>query len=107
MDAPLSTQRPALEPRALAGEIPSRNQRLEEWWANAVRGSDQLRQRLVFALSESSLFSDRAGAPSGDVIGRADYHATLARWFGVPVGQLPTLLPNLGNFGTQDLGFLV
>lgn len=35
------------------------------------------------------------------------YVATLARWFGVPVGQLPTLLPNLGNFGTQDLGFLV
>lgn len=35
------------------------------------------------------------------------YVATLARWFGVSVGQLPTLLPNLGNFTTQGLGFLV
>ena len=34
------------------------------------------------------------------------YAATLARWFGVPDGELPTVLPNIGNFATSDLGFL-
>lgn len=34
------------------------------------------------------------------------YAATLARWFGVPDGELPTVLPNIGNFATPDLGFL-
>jgi len=34
------------------------------------------------------------------------YSATLARWFGVPDSELPTLFPNIGNFGTRDLGFM-
>lgn len=32
--------------------------------------------------------------------------ATLARWFGVPAGDLPLMLPNLANHAQQDLGFL-
>jgi uncharacterized protein (DUF1501 family) len=35
------------------------------------------------------------------------YGATLASWFGVPAGDLPAVFPNLPNFTTQDLGFLV
>jgi len=34
------------------------------------------------------------------------YGATLARWFGVPEASLSTVFPNLGNFGTSDLGFM-
>jgi uncharacterized protein (DUF1501 family) len=34
------------------------------------------------------------------------YAATLAQWFGVPAASLPTVLPNLSNFTTQNLGFL-
>jgi uncharacterized protein (DUF1501 family) len=34
------------------------------------------------------------------------YAATLAQWFGVPTANLPTVLPNLSNFTTQNLGFL-
>ncbi len=31
--------------------------------------------------------------------------ATLARWFGVSASEMPTILPNIGRFGTQDLGY--
>ena len=34
------------------------------------------------------------------------YAATMARWFGVPAGGLPLVLPRLGNFGSADLGFM-
>lgn len=33
------------------------------------------------------------------------YGATLAKWFGVPAAQLPSVFPNIGNFATSDLGF--
>ena len=35
-----------------------------------------------------------------------EYAATLARWFGVATSDLPLVLPNLGRFATQDLGFM-
>ena len=34
------------------------------------------------------------------------YAATLARWFGIPAADLPTLFPTLANFDTADLGFM-
>jgi uncharacterized protein (DUF1501 family) len=34
------------------------------------------------------------------------YAATLARWFGVSPTEMPTILPNIGNFATADLGFM-
>ncbi len=34
------------------------------------------------------------------------YGATLASWFGVPTSALPTIFPNLVNFGAANLGFL-
>lgn len=34
------------------------------------------------------------------------YAATLARWFGVGNPELDLIFPNLGNFGTRDLGFM-
>ena len=35
------------------------------------------------------------------------YAATLAKWFGVDELDLPTVAPNIGNFGMQDLGFFI
>ncbi len=35
-----------------------------------------------------------------------EYAATLARWFGVSARDLPVVLPNIGRFASQDLGFL-
>ncbi|ODP36507.1 DUF1501 domain-containing protein [Sphingomonas turrisvirgatae] len=39
-------------------------------------------------------------------IGVDQYAATLASWFGVGASDLPTVLPNAGNFSNLDLGFL-
>jgi uncharacterized protein (DUF1501 family) len=35
------------------------------------------------------------------------YGATLGKWLGLSSAQLTAALPNLGNFPTADLGFLV
>lgn len=35
-----------------------------------------------------------------------EYAATLARWFGVSAGDLPTVFPNLGRFARPNLGFM-
>ncbi len=35
-----------------------------------------------------------------------EYAATLATWFGVSASNLPVVLPNLGRFGTSNLGFM-
>ena len=35
------------------------------------------------------------------------YAATLAQWFGIPDIDLDSVAPNLGNFVTRDLGFLI
>lgn len=34
------------------------------------------------------------------------FGATLARWFGVPAGDIPTVFPNLAAFAPADMGFL-
>ena len=34
------------------------------------------------------------------------YAATLATWFGVSASDMPTVLPNIGNYSTTNLGFL-
>jgi uncharacterized protein (DUF1501 family) len=34
------------------------------------------------------------------------YGATLAQWFGVSQANLPQVFPNIGNFGSANLGFL-
>ena len=34
------------------------------------------------------------------------YAATLARWFGVPDGEMATILPNIGNFNGRYLDFV-
>lgn len=36
----------------------------------------------------------------------AQYAATLANWFGVSNSDMPTVIPQIGNFSSQNLGFL-
>jgi uncharacterized protein (DUF1501 family) len=36
-----------------------------------------------------------------------EYSATLASWFGVSQTDMPIVLPNIGRFEKQDLGFMV
>jgi hypothetical protein len=34
------------------------------------------------------------------------YAATLARWFGVSDSSMRLVLPNIGNFGSSNIGFM-
>jgi uncharacterized protein (DUF1501 family) len=38
-------------------------------------------------------------------IGVDQHGATLARWMGVPEDRMSTVLPNIGNYSTRDLGY--
>lgn len=38
--------------------------------------------------------------------GSVQYAATLAQWFGLPASQLATVFPNIGNFTSNNLGFV-
>lgn len=35
-----------------------------------------------------------------------EFAATLVRWFGVPMSDLGTIIPNIGRFASRDLGFM-
>ena len=35
------------------------------------------------------------------------FGGTCAKWFGVPPADMAAVFPNLGKFGTPDLGFIV
>jgi uncharacterized protein (DUF1501 family) len=35
-----------------------------------------------------------------------EFAATLVRWFGVPISDLATVIPNIGRFASRDLGFM-
>ena len=70
----------------------------------AVKGGQIYGQFPTFELS---------GPNDADVRGRwipttsiDQYGATLCSWFGIPDSALGTVFPNLGNFGSQKLGFL-
>lgn len=75
----ISLQRPYLEKKIDQEEDVGQHWRIERWWHNALLGSDQLRQRVAFALSEILVISDVPDNLSNDVLGCAEYYDTLAR----------------------------
>ena len=57
----------------------STKERHEIWWTNALSGSDQLRQRVAFALSELFVVSDLDYLLANAQYGMASYYDMLAR----------------------------
>jgi uncharacterized protein (DUF1800 family) len=53
-------------------------QRSDVWWESAVRGEDQLRQRMAYALSQILVISNVSDALFDDSRGIANYHDLLA-----------------------------
>jgi uncharacterized protein (DUF1800 family) len=96
--APISLTRPMLE--AQSGTV-TQSDRIELWWQHVVRGPDQLRQRVAFALSEILVCSDDNDALWNEVLGMSEYQDILMRG---AFGNYRTLLehvtksPQMGQF---------
>jgi len=79
MELPPSFEEPWLASLAGNGTALSQRDRQEVWWRNAIRGRDQLRQRIALALSEIFVVSDRNDALADDVVGLASYYDMLSQ----------------------------
>ena len=81
---PISLQLPfldALIQQAIAAGQPIevwQDKRQEIWWKNALQNSDQLRQRMAFALSQILVISDQNGALEGNPTAIAHYYDLLS-----------------------------
>lgn len=72
---------------------------------NSVRGGDiygRMPQHAAGGPDDASSIGRWIPTTAVDQFG-----ATLARWFGVPDADLPNVFPNLPNFPTSDLGFML
>jgi uncharacterized protein (DUF1501 family) len=69
----------------------------------AVRGRDIYGRFPVTSLGTPEDVGSGRMLPTTSV---TEYAATLARWMGVSSADLTTVLPNIGEFGNSDLGFL-
>ena len=79
----------------------SQNQRLDRWFHTAASGSDQLRQRMAFALSQILVISDQNGSISGEPIQISEYWDILARNAFGNYGELldqATWNPSMGKY---------
>ncbi len=71
---------------------------------DAVRGRDMYGVYPDLALDSSD---DVGGGRIIPTTSADQYAATLARWFGVDDGELAAVAPNIDNFATRDLGFML
>ena len=69
----------------------------------AVRGRNIYGRFPITALGTQDDIGSGRMLPSTSV---TEYAATLARWMGVTGSDLTTVLPNIGNFASSDLGFI-
>ena len=89
---PASLQKPYLDFIAAIPEPVYQNARLEAWYKNSITGSDQLRQRVAYALSQIFVTSDLNGELNNEVYGMAIYYDLLA---GGAFGRYRDLLENV------------
>lgn len=75
---PVSLQHPYILQREAQGDTVNRHLRQDIWWRNAVRGPDQLRQRMAFALSQIFVVSDQDSTLGGQPAAVAHYYDLLA-----------------------------
>ena len=63
--------------------------------------------QMLGTLPDMTLGGDNDHGSKGRIIpttAQDQLNATLCRWFGVDDALMPTIFPNLGNFGTIDSG---
>jgi uncharacterized protein (DUF1501 family) len=71
---------------------------------NAIMGQDMYGMYPDLALGSDD---DVGGGRMIPTTSADQYAATLSRWFGVDEVDIPSVAPNIGNFGVQDLGFFL
>jgi uncharacterized protein (DUF1501 family) len=69
----------------------------------AVRGQQYYGTFPVMGLNNNDEVGSGRLLPTTSV---DQYAATLARWFGVSDSSMPLVLPNIGNFGSSNIGFM-
>ncbi|MCE2988625.1 MAG: DUF1501 domain-containing protein, partial [Nitrosomonadaceae bacterium] len=69
----------------------------------AVRGGRYYGTFPIMGLNNSDEVGSGRLIPTTSVV---QYAATLATWFGVSSGNMTTVLPNIGNFSSANLGFM-
>ncbi|MEO5559002.1 MAG: DUF1800 family protein [Dokdonella sp.] len=74
---PASHERQYMEDQQAAGLDVYQSARQEAWWLHAITGSDQLRLRVAFALSELLVVSDDSGDAGGQPIPMGHYYDLL------------------------------
>ena len=76
--------------------------RYQAWWHNAIRGEDQLRQRVAWALSQIFVISDIVGTfNNDDDRDKGDGERTIADWEGM--GQYYDMLASHADGNYRDL----
>jgi uncharacterized protein (DUF1501 family) len=71
---------------------------------DAVRGRDMYG---AFPRLEIDGPDDVTGGRMIPTTSADQYAATLSKWFGIPDADLAMVAPNIGNFATRDLGFMI
>ncbi len=101
LEMPASLQIPYIRSLGETDDVvETQGRRIDAWFQNAVRGEDQLRQRVAFALSEIMVVSDRS-VLFNTPLGLAYYYDLLARRsFGNyrELMQTVTLTPAMGVY---------
>jgi len=105
MGLPVTLERPTVEAvinaRTIGSQSIGQTQRYNRWFWVATYGTDQVRQRTAWALSQIFVISDQNGAISQDYIPMTEYYDLLARGaFGTYRSLLEdvTYSPTMGKY---------
>ena len=76
---PTTLERPGVQALDAGSQNPGQGDRRAAWFAAAITGPDQLRQRAAWALSQIMVASDQGNRLAGDPVALAEYYDVLAR----------------------------
>ena len=76
---PTTLERPGVQALDAGSQNPGQGDRRAAWFATAITGPDQLRQRAAWALSQIMVASDQGNRLAGDPVALAEYYDVLAR----------------------------
>ncbi len=79
LSMPTTLERPYVEALDADNSKPGQKDRMQIWFKNSVTGTDQLRQRVAWELSQIMVASDQGNRLAGDPVSLSEYYDVLAR----------------------------